>query len=391
MNTRSRSFKSVFRYLLFLLAGAAAGMLIGAILVCSVPKGSFKGLSFGRFLLRFLPYVLTLFVAWELQLILHEAGHLVFGLLSGYRFVSFRVGQFTLVRTERGLALRRLKLAGTAGQCLMAPPPYDEGRFPFVLYNLGGALMNLITGFLCALVSMIAVPAGLLRAFLLVTALIGLYFAAVNGIPLRTAMVANDGMNIRTMREDEAARRAFWLMLTVNTLQTEGRRLRDMEDDWFAPWPGLPEYNDLTAGMAGSAASRLLSLGKTDEAEAAIRAVLRKGRSLSGLYRFLLRLDLIYIDLMRRGPEADLTPLKSRENAAVLRRMDSFLSVLRVRYAAALLGKGDAAEAAQILARFERAAAAYPLPGEAEDERFLIALAREKAESGPAPSPEASR
>ncbi len=39
---------------------------------------------------------------------------------------------------------KRLSLPGTGGQCLLDPPAMDGGRFPAVLYNLGGGLANLI-------------------------------------------------------------------------------------------------------------------------------------------------------------------------------------------------------------------------------------------------------
>ena len=43
------------------------------------------------------------------QVILHEAGHLVCGLLSGYRFSSFRVGNLMWVKADGHLRLRRLR------------------------------------------------------------------------------------------------------------------------------------------------------------------------------------------------------------------------------------------------------------------------------------------
>lgn len=43
------------------------------------------------------------------------------------------------------IRLRRLSLAGMAAQCLMCPPEIINGKFSFVLYNLGGSLMNLVT------------------------------------------------------------------------------------------------------------------------------------------------------------------------------------------------------------------------------------------------------
>lgn len=83
-------------------------------------------------------------VAVFIQTIFHEAGHLVAGLLSGYRFSSFRIGNFMLVKENEKMKCKRLSLAGTGGQCLMIPPDMIDGKIPFVLYNLGGSLMNLV-------------------------------------------------------------------------------------------------------------------------------------------------------------------------------------------------------------------------------------------------------
>lgn len=68
-----------------------------------------------------------------LHIILHEAGHLVGGLLQGYKFVSFRILSFTLVRHEGKLRWKRFSIAGTGGQCLLLPPnlPLSEIRIRF--------------------------------------------------------------------------------------------------------------------------------------------------------------------------------------------------------------------------------------------------------------------
>jgi len=96
--------------------------------------------------------IIIMYAAMLAQIIIHEAGHLVFGLFGGYRFRSFRVGSFMLIREGDKLKLRRMSLAGTAGQCLMTPPAYTE-NFPVTLYNLGGSLMNLITAVIFALLA----------------------------------------------------------------------------------------------------------------------------------------------------------------------------------------------------------------------------------------------
>lgn len=44
--------------------------------------------------------IATLLFGIILQIIIHEAGHLFFGLLSGYKFISFKVFNFAIVKDE---------------------------------------------------------------------------------------------------------------------------------------------------------------------------------------------------------------------------------------------------------------------------------------------------
>ena len=94
-----------------------------------------------------LSYVLLLGGMWMallLQILIHEAGHLIFGLLSGYRFSSFRIGSFMWIKEDEHLKIKRLSIAGTGGQCLLVPPEPSDGKTPFALYNLGGSIANLV-------------------------------------------------------------------------------------------------------------------------------------------------------------------------------------------------------------------------------------------------------
>ena len=51
-----------------------------------------------------------------IQIVIHEAGHLIFGLLSGYQFCSFRILILMWIRSEGRIRLKRLSIAGTGGQ-----------------------------------------------------------------------------------------------------------------------------------------------------------------------------------------------------------------------------------------------------------------------------------
>ena len=73
--------------------GAVVGYSLGKIAVGSLAKVD-------------TPNIIFLFIAgvisFILQVIVHEAGHLVFGLLSGYKFISFRVFDFKIIKDENG-------------------------------------------------------------------------------------------------------------------------------------------------------------------------------------------------------------------------------------------------------------------------------------------------
>lgn len=56
--------------------------------------GESMGVSFLFMALLFV----GMYVAFFLQILIHEAGHLIFGLLTGYQFRSFDIGGFTWVK-----------------------------------------------------------------------------------------------------------------------------------------------------------------------------------------------------------------------------------------------------------------------------------------------------
>ena len=168
-----------------LIIGGAVGA-IGAALV-------------GRYLPSFetawaIPMTVLVFVAsFLVHIILHEGGHLVCGLLSGYRFVSFRIGSRILIKSKGRYCLKKFNIPGTGGQCLLDPPDVDaRGDFPAKLYNLGGGLSNLLFS-AAALVLVEATRNPVVAMVLLPFALLGTGLGLLNLIPLKVSGIANDG------------------------------------------------------------------------------------------------------------------------------------------------------------------------------------------------------
>lgn len=319
-------------------------------------------------------------LALLVQITLHEAGHLVCGLLSGYRFCSFRVGSLMWMREDGGrLRLRRLRIAGTGGQCLMSPPEMAEGRLPVTLYNLGGPLANLLTAALALAPRGPAERGPLLSVFLLFFAVIGLFLAAMNGIPLRLGGIDNDGRNALSLGRDPAALRAFWVQMRVAEAQARGHRLREMPEDWFSMPGDEALQNPMTAAQGVLACNHLMDEGRLAEADRAIAHLLAVSRGLPGLYRGLLVCDRVTAELLGEARPAVLADFLTQGQVKFMGQMKRFPSVLRTRYLHALLAERDPAKAAAIRARFETVAGTYPYPADIASERELMALGDARA------------
>ena len=74
-------------------------LLIGALCGIMIVRYADLGGEAGGGSLTVLLLFVSLIVGIYLQTAVHEAGHLVFGLLSGYRFSSYRIGSLMLLRS----------------------------------------------------------------------------------------------------------------------------------------------------------------------------------------------------------------------------------------------------------------------------------------------------
>ena len=367
---RSRGFLGqVVSVAIFVLIGAACATLM-------LPVADRVESASGR-LLCLLGLFVAMYGAILLQIVIHEAGHLLFGRLSGYGFNSFRIFSWIWIREEGRLTCRRLSLAGTAGQCLMVPPELKDGRMPVFLYNMGGALLNLIAAALFFVLSLLARGLPILAALLKMLAAVGLGVALLNGIPMRVGPVDNDGRNALALSRDPQAMYAFWLQMQVMAKIARGVRLKDMPEAWFA----LPEEGTMQSGVAATlgvlAANRLMDQHRFSEADA-LMARLMDAEGLIGLHRGMMLCDRVYVELIGENRPEALEKLRTRELKQTMKNMKTSPSVLRTQYALALLSDRDEQKAKTILARFDKQTRAYPYPCEIEGERELMDIAAER-------------
>lgn len=313
-----------------------------------------------------------LVLAFGVQIIVHEGGHLVCGLMSGYRFLSFNVFGLIWTRGEDGkMHMKRMQIAGAGGQCLMAPPEYNGGDFPFVLYNLGGVLANLVSVAVCGLLALL-IPVNAIRILLVTQAIVGVFFALTNGVPLTTEALQNDGKNILAIRRSEHARRAFWVQMALAAEMTRGTRLRSMPDEWFAPFPEEEMDNAIVCAVAVQNTSRLMDQLDFAGALGAIRALLDRKKGVIGLYRMTMTCDGAVCELIAGEPGPLTEAIEQPDVQQMMKAMKDHPTILRTQYALALLKERDGEKAGKLLAAFDAAAAKHAYPQEVAGEREIL-------------------
>lgn len=310
--------------------------------------------------------LLIVYAAVYVQLIIHELGHLVFGLLSGYRFCSFRIASFIWVCEDGKLRLKRYSLAGTGGQCLMEPPELVNGKMPVFLYNMGGAIMNLIASSVFFGLWMLWDAHSFLSLVLLLLVMIGLASAINNGIPMSYGLVNNDGLNAFNLRKDPQAMRALWIQLKSNALATQGVSFTKMPEDWFI----LPEndamQNPLVAWLGALATDRLMAEERFDEAMQLIDRLLDEVPALDGINRSLLVCDRLYCEILGECRADVIVKLRDKKQMKFIAAMQKNPSVLLSEYAYALLLEKDSKKAAKLRRNFEQIVGNYPYPQSVE-------------------------
>lgn len=372
-NSKRKKFRTRLTSILSALLGATIGFLL-MFLLDRVFERSPQDVYYPLLGLLFF------FASFFVQIILHEAGHLVFGGLSGYRFVSFRIFRLMLVRESGKLRVRRYHIPGTGGQALMMPP--EGGKpVPFVLYNLGGVLMNFIVAMLCLLLLLVCGFTSFFPVVVLSTmAASGIFIALTNGIPMEIGGVPNDGKNILVLKKDEYSRHVFWLMLQVNGLQSRGTCLRDMPEEWFA----LPEHPRYDRYMHMYAA--LLRAGwhmdrqELEQATECLELIRPFAPNLATLYRFEWQCEMLFCELMGPRRSEEVEALYTKELQKYIGKCERYqLGKKRLLYAYALLMEKDIAKAERLWGEAQRLAERSPNTGEAKSELDLMLWVKEIA------------
>ncbi|MBQ7374751.1 MAG: hypothetical protein IJW61_02115 [Clostridia bacterium] len=360
---------------LLILISLAVGVLLG-ILIDSVP---FISKIFELRIWEMAILCASVIVIYLFQIALHEAGHLVFGLISGYKFSSYRFLSIMVHKKDGRIKLSKFSVPGTAGQCLMLPPEMKDGKIPVFLYNIGGVVFNLISVILMVVIMIIFRDIPLVAGIMLFGGMAALAMALLNGIPIKTDLVANDGYNALSLSKDPEAIRSFYYQMKINAETAEGTRLRDMPSEWFYIPSSDGMKNSLVASMAVILHSRLMDEHRFYEARELAILLLEGENNIIGLHRGILMTEKLFLDLyLGKDTEDSVKMLTDPDMERFMRLMATSPSTKRVNYTLALLMHKNEELADVALSEFEKVAKSYPYIQEIEGEREIMALVKEK-------------
>lgn len=319
-----------------------------------------------------------IFIAYFIQAIIHEAGHLIFGLLSGYKFISFRIGNIMFIKESGRLRIKLYSIVGTGGQCLMMPPPWKE-NMPYRLYNFGGCITNLAASVISFILFVFSEPGSLLALFCGMLCAVGIGNVLLNGIPLQVGGISNDGRNAFLLGKNPVALRAFWLQLYVNGLISEGERMRNMPGDWFF----LPEGENLNDPIICTVGVMKYNYHYDIHDFAAAEETaeyLLNAPGLLGLHKNELLCELMFLRIFRGAPPQEIDSLNTKELDKYIKATANYVSRRRLAYAYQLLYRKDITMAQKCLELFEKTVKTYPYSAEIENEKEVIELIKAKAE-----------
>ena len=307
-----------------------------------------------------------------------ELGRLLCGLLTGYKFSSFSFGRFTLAK-QRG-KLRLCRTSSKKLNCIMVPPPMENGRFPYKLYYLGGSIFNLLLAACAAFLAVRfrVVPLALCAAA--EAAFLFFWSALINFIPLRTENYINHACSAVMAGKTEESLYRCHAKLNRLAAELSGVRMRDMPKDWLH----MPRDYELRMADGAEEAfqlhcKRMDEHRFTEALEIADRIFAQNTEGPFPLQGDLLN-NCVYLCLMEDKSAADY---KTPAWELFRSHNGGNLAALRTEYAMALLYGNDAEAARKIRLQFERVALRYPALADVETERELMELAAKKHRKEP--------
>lgn len=370
--------KTIFKMIGGLLTGGIIGFIIGGLIVILFTDTTwheyiqkFYSIDMSEGIAVFIVAILSLLISLAIIVPIHELGHLICGLISGYKFVSFRIFNWTIIKINGKIRIKKFAVAGTGGQCLLTPPDMPLEKIPTGWYNFGGVLANII-------LLLIVLPFFLLDLNPFVAEALGIFaitdliMILLNGIPMQAGGVGNDGHNMKLLKKNLLSKRGIVNQLRANALIQNGIRPKDMPEDLFSNPKVIDYKNALEVSIPLMYTSRLIDNMEYNEALEDIESLYSHKDEIMPLYVNEIACELAFLYLRTGNVEKAKTILDKELRKYIDKYRKMMSSKERILVAIALYIDKDEAKAREIYENFKARKDQYLLQGEVKSDLALI-------------------
>ena len=324
-----------------------------------------------NFLMIIFIALLAMYVIYFIVIILHEFGHYIFGKISGYRFSSFRVMNIVLIKIDGKYKLKKMGLAGTAGQAIMIPPEGDKQ--PYILYNLGGIIFNLVMAII-AFIIYLNINNDYLKILVFMFMVLNIYTVLINGIPFKL-LVNNDMQNIITFKNDKEAFNNFFDSLKLQNMFVAGKRLKDISNEYIFRPKRIETIGDID--RQHMYCNKLMDEHRFKKAIREIKRIVNN-KYINMVYKADLVNDLIYCYIILDKDISEIDKLRDKNILNVFRQMKDNPSIIRTECAYQLVINKNIDEANKLLKRFNKVGKTFPYESLYLCDKELIDLIKDK-------------
>ncbi len=370
--------KTIFKLLGGLLLGGLLGLLIGGLVVVLFTDTTWSeyiqkyySIDISEGLAVFFVAICSLIVSLLIIIPIHELGHLVCGLLTGYKFVSFRIFNWTFIKIDGKIRIKKFAIAGTGGQCLLTPPDLPLEKIPTGWYNFGGVLANIILLLIVIPFFFLDLNPFVVEA-LAVFAMIDTIMILMNGIPMQAGGIGNDGYNIKLLKNNLLSKQGIVNQLRANALIQDGIRPKDMPDALFSNPKDINYKNSLEVSIPLMYTSRMIDNFQYEDALCEMESLYSHKDEIMPLYVKEIACELVFLYL-RTG---NLDKAEALLDKDLRKYIDTYRKTMsskeRILVAIALYLDKDEAKAKEIYEKFNSRKDQYLLQGEVKRDFAII-------------------
>lgn len=253
----------------------------------------------------------AIILSFVVQLLFHEIGHLIGGMLTGWRFIYLQLFNVTVTKRMR-LSAFTFKIVDISNfQCIMYPESINSNPF---IYTLGGCLINLLLAMLGLIVMVVEYNNIVISLYAWSFFVMGLGFFIMNGVP-RVKQICNDMACYQLLKNDSLTKQCHNAQLMTAKLLYEGCTYKQIGEEILC-LPSDEAYNDILAYQAILEYYYYLDIEDYESQKKALEKIKDESKLSTSTISYL-HIEHVYVNLVNQIRNYQIHQLLSGDNGYV--------------------------------------------------------------------------